>query len=123
MTLRLLSSSIVFFSLIFLFSSCSSDRKKEAQQQQKGRAGQRPPTKADAYIVKTSMLTNSIEVPGTLVSNAATEIHPEVSGLITGIYFKEGGFVNKGVLLVKLNDADLQAQKRKLQIQLKVAKA
>lgn len=123
MTLRLLSSSIVFFSLIFLFSSCSSDRKKEAQQQQKGRAGQRPPTKADAYIVKTSMLTNSIEVPGTLVSNEATEIHPEVSGLITGIYFKEGGFVNKGVLLVKLNDADLQAQKRKLQIQLKVAKA
>src|SRR5205085_4911971 len=53
--------------------------------------------------------------------NESADIHPEVAGLITGIYFKEGAFVNKGSLLIKLNDADLQAQKRKLQVQLKVA--
>jgi len=123
MILRVLSSFTLFFSFIFLISSCSSDRKKDAQQQQRGGAGGRnAPVRADAFIVKTKLLLDNIEIPGTLVSNEATEIHPEVAGRITGIYFKEGAYINKGALLVKLNDADLQAQKRKLLVQLQVAK-
>jgi membrane fusion protein (multidrug efflux system) len=122
MTLRFFISSILF-SLFFLISSCGSDSKKEAQRQQKGGGpGGRPPVRADAYIVHTKLLLDNIEIPGTLVSNESTEIHPEVAGRITGIYFKEGAYVNKGSLLVKLNDADLQAQKRKLLVQLQVAK-
>lgn len=129
MILRVLFSSILFLTLIFSIGSCNSDRKKEAAQQQGGGPGGRggaggrnAPVRADAYIVKTKLLLDNIEIPGTLVSNEATEIHPEVAGRITGIYFKEGAFVNKGALLVKLNDADLQAQKRKLLVQLQVAK-
>jgi membrane fusion protein, multidrug efflux system len=123
MILRVLSSFTLFFSFIFLISSCSSDRKKDVQQQQRGGPGGRnAPVRADAFIVKTKLLLDNIEIPGTLVSNEATEIHPEVAGRITGIYFKEGSFINKGALLVKLNDADLQAQKRKLLVQLQVAK-
>jgi membrane fusion protein (multidrug efflux system) len=123
MILRVLSSFTLFFSFIFLISSCSSDRKKDAQQQQRGGAGGRnAAVRADAFIVRTKLLLDNIEIPGTLVSNEATEIHPEVAGRITGIYFKEGAYINKGALLVKLNDADLQAQKRKLLVQLQVAK-
>jgi membrane fusion protein, multidrug efflux system len=128
MILRVLCSSIIFLSFVFLISSCSSDRKKNAQQQQQGRGGpggaggRNAPVRADAYIVKTKLLLDNIEIPGTLVSNETTEIHPEVAGRITGIYFKEGSYVNRGALLVKLNDADLQAQKRKLLVQLQVAK-
>jgi membrane fusion protein (multidrug efflux system) len=125
MILRVLFSFTILCSLIFTISSCSSDRKKDAQQQQRGGAGGsggRPPVRADAYIVQTKLLLNNIEIPGTLVSNETTEIHPEVAGRITGIYFKEGAYVSKGALLVKLNDADLQAQKRKLLVQLQVAK-
>jgi membrane fusion protein (multidrug efflux system) len=125
MILRLLFSLTLMFSLIFLISSCNSDRKKDAQQQQRGGpggAGARPPVRADAFIVRTKLLLDNIEIPGTLVSNESTEIHPEVAGRITGIYFKEGAYINKGALLVKLNDADLQAQKRKLLVQLQVAK-
>ncbi|HEU4607047.1 MAG TPA: efflux RND transporter periplasmic adaptor subunit [Chitinophagaceae bacterium] len=120
MILRFFFSSILTVFLFFFITSCSSDRKKDRQQQQKG--GARPPVRADAYIVTPKLLLNNIEIPGTLVSNETTEIHPEVAGLITGIYFKEGAYVNKGALLVKLNDADLQAQKRKLLVQLEVAK-
>jgi membrane fusion protein (multidrug efflux system) len=124
MILRIFRFSIYIVSLFFITTSCNSDRKNEAQQQQKGGgAGARPPVRADAYIVTTKLLLDNIEIPGTLVSNETTEIHPEVAGRITGIYFKEGAFVNKGALLVKLNDADLQAQKQKLQVQLKVAEA
>lgn len=126
MSLRVPFSFILFFSLIFSMSSCSSDRKKDVQQQggaAGGRGGGRnAPVRADAFIVHTKLLLDNIEIPGSLVSNETTEIHPEVAGRITGIYFKEGAFVNKGALLVKLNDADLQAQKRKLLVQLQVAK-
>jgi membrane fusion protein (multidrug efflux system) len=123
MILRLSSFVLISCSFLAFLTSCSSDRKKEAQQQQKagGAAGARN-IKADAYIVKTELLSDNLETPGSIVANESTDIHPEVAGRITGIFFTEGAFVNKGAMLVKLNDADLQAQKRKLQIQLQVAK-
>jgi len=119
--MRLRFICLFLLSISLIFSSCSSDRKKEAQQQQKSGAGARPTVRADAYIVKTALLADKIEIPGTLVASEATDIHPEVAGRITGIYFKEGAYVNRGALLVKLNDADLQAQKQKLLIQIKIA--
>src|SRR6476619_4903537 len=115
--------SILLLTIIFtsLFSSCSSKRKQEAAKQQSG--GQKRPTlRADAFIVQTKVLADQLEIPGSLVPNQTTEIHPEVAGRITGIFFREGAMVRKGALLVKLNDADLQAQKRKLLVQLQVAK-
>lgn len=122
MNFRLLSLGL--FTAITLFTSCSSsERKKEAQQQQgRGGAGQRPPTRAEAVVVTTSTLLDNIEVPGTIVANEATEIHPEVAGRITGIYFREGSYVSRGSTLFKLNDADLQAQLRKLQVQARIAR-
>jgi len=128
MILRFLFSLSLLFSLALLIGSCSSDSKKDTQQPQRGGAdggggaGARPPVRADAFIVRTKTLLDNIEIPGSLVSNETTEIHPEVAGRITGIYFKEGAYVNRGALLVKLNDADLQAQKRKLLVQLQVAR-
>lgn len=115
--------SVILISLIsFSVISCtSSARKKEAEQKFKG-GNQRPPVRADAYIAKTSTLFDKIEIPGSIVANESTDIHPEVAGRITGIYFREGSFVGRGALLVKLNDADLQAQKRKLLVQMQIAK-
>ncbi|MDB5208793.1 MAG: efflux transporter periplasmic adaptor subunit [Flavisolibacter sp.] len=118
MILRFISYSTTIF-LLFLLS-CNSDKKKQAAQAQKG-GSQRPPVRAEAMTVSTTTLLDNIEIPGTIVANETTEIHPEVAGLITGIYFKEGAFVNKGATLFKLNDADLQAQLRKLQVQKKIA--
>src|SRR5947209_11083635 len=122
MIVRFLSFILLFSSISFLYS-CGSDSKKDSEQAKGGGAGggARPPIRSDAYIVKARVLLDNIEIPGSIVANESTEIHTEVAGLITGIYFKEGAYVNKGALLVKLNDADLQAQKRKLQVQLKVA--
>lgn len=127
MILRFLFSLSLLFSLALLIGSCSSDSKKDTQQPQRGgtgggAAGARSPVRADAFIVRTKTLFDNIEIPGSLVSNETTEIHPEVAGRITGIYFREGAYVNRGALLVKLNDADLQAQKRKLLVQLQVAR-
>lgn len=111
-------------SVIFLFSACgSTERKKEAEQRGAGGpGGQRPPVRADAIVVSNSTVMDEIEVPGTIVANEATEIHPEIAGRITGIYFREGSSVGKGATLFKLNDADLQAQLKKLQVQERIAR-
>ncbi|MDQ3846101.1 MAG: efflux RND transporter periplasmic adaptor subunit [Bacteroidota bacterium] len=108
------------FILVF-FTHCSSKRKQDVQRQQGGPGEKRPPMRVDGFIVKTQTVYNNIDISGTIVANEATEIHPEVSGRITGIYFREGAYVGKGALLAKLNDEDLQAQKRKLEVQLKIA--
>lgn len=117
---RSLRINSVFFGIFLLLSCGDSDRKKAAQQQQGG-GSQRPPVRAEAITIATSTLLENLEVPGTIVANEATEIHPEVAGLITGVYFREGSHVNRGALLFKLNDADLQAQLRKLQVQQRIA--
>lgn len=80
-----------------------------------------PPPRVDVFIAEAKTVAESIEVPGTLVADESTEIHPEVSGRITGLYIREGAYVGKGALLAKLYDGDLQAQKRKLEVQLKIA--
>jgi membrane fusion protein, multidrug efflux system len=113
--LVLLTTAIL---VLFTFS-CSSKRKKEVTVQQK--SGKMPSPKVDGFIVQTHMVTDDLEVPGTVVSEDATEIHPEVSGRITALYFNEGSYVGKGTVLAKLYDGDLQAQKRKLAVQMQIA--
>jgi len=122
MTLRTSSLSLLLISSALFISCGDSDRKEQAQQQQRGGGGQRPPVRAEAMTVSTSTLLDNIEIPGSIVANETTEIHPEVSGLITNIYFKEGSYVSKGAVLFKLNDADLQAQLRKLEVQQRIAR-
>src|SRR3712207_8567026 len=61
--------------------------------------------------------------PYTTLFRSSTEIHPEISGRITQLYVREGANVGKGALLAKLYDGDLQAQKRKLEVQLKIAQS
>lgn len=121
-----MKTSYLFYSLsvLAIFSltavSCSSKRKTEAQAQQKG--GNKPPApKVDGFVVQTQTVSETLEVPGTIVSEDATEIHPEVSGRIISLNVREGAYVGKGAVLAKLYDADLQAQRRKLQVQLQIA--
>ena len=86
-----------------------------------GGAGKQPPVSVDIVITKTQLLVDDIEVPGSLLANESTEIRPEVSGKLVQLNVKEGSFVSQGALLAKLYDGDLQAQKRKLEVQLKIA--
>ena len=110
---------LAFSTLILITSSCSSKKKEDAAAQQK--AGPRPPAKVDAFIAETKTVSEAIELPGSIVSGESTQVHPEVAGRITALYVREGTYVNKGAVLAKLYDADLQAQLRKLQVQLKMA--
>jgi membrane fusion protein, multidrug efflux system len=122
-TIPPLKQSVKFLAALplicLLAASCSSDRKKEAEAQQK--SGPRPPARVDAFLVQTRSISESIEVPGNIVAGDATEIHPEVSGRIVSLNIREGAVVGQGSLIAKLYDGDLQAQRRKLQVQLRQA--
>jgi membrane fusion protein (multidrug efflux system) len=110
----------IVVSILFL-SSCSSKRKQDAATQQKAGAQERPPARVDAFLVRPETVSESIEVPGTIVADESAEIHPEVSGRITSLNVREGVVVGKGTVLARLYDADLQAQKKKLLVQLQIA--
>lgn len=107
----------VFITVLFLFS-CKEKKNTAAQA---GGPPKLPPVSVDAIITKTQLLIDEIEVPGSLLANESTEIRPEVSGKLVQLNVKEGTFVSQGALLAKLYDGDLQAQKRKLAVQLKIA--
>ena len=67
------------------------------------------PVVVNLMIVKDTTISNIIDVTGTIDANERVSLISETSGRITGIYFTEGSHVNKGQLLVKVNDQDLTA--------------
>jgi membrane fusion protein (multidrug efflux system) len=79
------------------------------------------PVNVTGFIIKPKTLDNKIYSSGTLVANEEVELHPEVSGKLIYLLNKEGIFVTKGTLLAKVNDAELQAQFKKLELQQKLA--
>ncbi len=73
------------------------------------------------YVIKALPYENSVFYAGKLGALNEVELKPELSGKITNIYFQEGQSVNKGDVLIKINDADFQAQLLKIKTQLKLA--
>ncbi len=76
----------------------------------------------NAHILKPEVLGNNIITSGTVLANEEVDLKSEVAGKITQIAFKEGSRVKKGDLLVKINDAELQAQLRREQFKLELLK-
>jgi membrane fusion protein (multidrug efflux system) len=77
--------------------------------------------KVAGLVLKEELVDNKIFVTGSVLSNEEVNLMPEISGKVISIRFKEGSTVNKGELLVKINDADLQATLKKLRLQEKLA--
>jgi membrane fusion protein, multidrug efflux system len=88
-------------------------------------AGGRPqmggaPMGVSAHIIKTETLANNVLTTGTVLANEEVELRSEISGKIVEIHFTEGTTVNKGDLLVKINDEELKAQLERARYRLKL---
>jgi membrane fusion protein, multidrug efflux system len=107
----------LLFAVLFSFLSCSGGKENNKE------TGKSPgfSITVDGSVVALSSKDLSFSYTGSLLANEAIDIRPEISAKVTKILFQEGTKVNKGQLLVKMFDADLQAQlkKSKLQIELK----
>lgn len=104
-------------SLLLALFACED--KKDAKKPKDG--SKSGPISVEAIVIRPTTVSESIEVAGNILPYELTEIRPEISGRVIQLNFKEGSTVAKDVLLVKLFDADLQAQLKKLKVQLQIA--
>ena len=109
---------IFAFGILLFVASCKHKTNQSSASQASKKQG---PATVQGYIVKTGAVSEPLELPGSLLPMEETELHSEVSGRVVGLYIKEGTSINSGALMVKLFDGDLQAQLKKLQVQLQIA--
>lgn len=103
-------------STLLLITACSKKGKTPAASAARGKG----PIQAEAFRVTTGAVSENVEVPGSILPFEETELRAEVGGRIVGLNITEGAIASKGTVLVKLFDQDLQAQLRKLEVQLKI---
>lgn len=102
----------IIASKFLFFSKKQDDKSIAAKSKNKGPIG------VNYFVAKPVAFSNDVFATGKIGALNQIDILPEVSGKVIAIYFKEGESVNKGALLVKLNDADLQAQYLKSKTQI-----
>lgn len=61
-------------------------------------------------ILEPAVTGERVSTVGNILSNEEIEIRSEISGRIDSIFFEEGGRVRAGDVVLKINDAELQAQ-------------
>jgi len=114
--MKIFTGIIRIFLAATVLLSCNSKKVPMAA----GPKRQQALLEVDGYIIKQSSISETIEVPGSLLPFEETEIRAEVGGRIVKLNIQEGSTATKGALLVKLFDEDLQAQLRKLRVQLQI---
>lgn len=75
-----------------------------------GKGAKMPPISVNGVVVTPQHFDNTLSVSGSIEANEQVQIRTEISGIVKTIFFKEGTLVNKGDMLIKINDDELQAQ-------------
>ncbi len=111
--MRLITQGFSFLFITVSLLSCAS-------KDQQPRSGRRTsgPIVVDAFVIRPSSISETVQAPGTLKPFEETEMRAEVGGRVVQMNINEGAAVAKGTLLLKLFDEDLKAQLRKLRVQL-----
>lgn len=83
---------------------------KSSDESSKGKDKKNKSISVNGIVVKAQTFDNTLSLSGSIEANEQVDIRSEVSGIVEGIYFKEGSKVGKGQLLFKVNDLELRAQ-------------
>ncbi|MET4142293.1 efflux RND transporter periplasmic adaptor subunit [Pedobacter sp. UYP1] len=118
MKLKYVIYSLIFLGIVYLiYHRISINKKLEnsgmgtgAKSSSSSKGGKPQQMTVNGIVVRATSFANKLDITGTIEANESVALQSEVSGLVTGIFFKEGSNVNKGTLLVKINDRDIQAQ-------------
>ena len=117
--MKLKQNFIFLFAATLLFAASCSDKKNQQQQ------GPPPATPVTVAEVTSTNAVYYDEYPATLSALNEIQLTSQVSGYITGVYFKDGAKVNKGQKLYSIDAqvykanynqaiADLQVQESNL---------
>ncbi len=110
-----LIKTVLFLVLITAAVSCG---KKDDKKQQAP-----PPVSVNIDTVQQAPATYYEEFPGTVNALTQVDIHAQVSGYITGIYFQDGQHVTKGQKLYSIDQQQYASDYNQAIANLNVAKA
>ena len=112
--IQIITSHILLLLFLLLVSNCNKSD---------------PPGQATSRVSVnlTKVLRENIvfydNTPGTVVALNEVELRSEVSGLVTGIFFREGNFVHKGQKLYEIDRTKYLASFRQAKANLDIAQA
>jgi membrane fusion protein (multidrug efflux system) len=107
--LSILAVIVILIVSKFIFFPNQEEEKSGMKEKMKG------PSMVNYEVVTATQLDYDIYTTGTIGAFNQVELYSEVNGKIIGINFTEGQLVEKGSLLIQINDADIQAQLLKSQ--------
>jgi membrane fusion protein (multidrug efflux system) len=81
-----------------------------------------PSVTVNVFVVNNEKLDNVITASGTVFPNEEIELRAEASGRITALNIKEGSYVAAGQVIARIKDTELQAQLKKLNFEIELAK-
>ena len=67
----------------------------------------------EGRIIRASQASNIIRVSGNMMSNEEVNLQSQIAGVVTEVNFTEGAQISKGEVLIKIDDAQYQAQLEK----------
>lgn len=73
----------------------------------------RVPLAVSAFKVRSTAFAETLSASGTVLADEDVELRAEIGGRVVAIGFQEGTRVAKGTLLIKLDDTELQALRRR----------
>ena len=95
---------------------------KTGEKGKNGMSGSTPAVSVNVYVASFGDLDNVVTSSGTIFPNEEIELRAEASGRIITLNIKEGSRVAAGQLIAKIKDTDLQAQLKKLNFEVELAK-
>ncbi len=69
-----------------------------------------PPTPVEATMAESGSVRDEFTAVGTLEAGEIITVTSEISGIVRGLPFTEGGPIKKGQLLARIDDAELSAR-------------
>lgn len=95
--------------------------KNEEKAGARGKAAAGSAMPVSYHVTSSTRFSNKITAAGQVGAFNQVDLVPEAPGRVVSINFREGETVREGSVLLKLNDADLQAQLAKTRTQLRLS--
>jgi membrane fusion protein, multidrug efflux system len=113
--MRRKNHTLFIAALLLLFAGCKGGAEKPAA------AGKQQISRPKAMVISPEQINDLLEASGTVLAGEEVALMPEIQGRIVLLNLPEGKRVQKGELLVKFFDGDLQAQLSRVKAQLATA--
>lgn len=115
---------LLCFSVVLFLQSCNSEEKPSptpAQAAAPPSSAPPPAVPVQGFVVQARTLEKAIGATGSLIAYEAVDIRPERSGKLMQLNFNESSFVKEGKVLAKIDDKQLLAERKRLEVSLDLA--